>query len=65
MEDLYQIRDWKRITKNREKIIFDLFEKYISEEEAEYYKNCNCPSSIRIMYLDLRKFLNDLESKQN
>ena len=59
MKDLLEIKTWKRITKKREKILFDLFEKYISKEEAEYYRDCNCPGSIRTMYLDLKKFIHD------
>ncbi len=63
MEDLLQILEWKRLTKKRFDILLDLHAKYISKEEAEYYKNCDCPSAFRIMYLDLKKYIHDKITK--
>ena len=56
IEDLKKLYGWRTITKNRIDILIKLYDYFIGGEESKSYKNCKCDSSLRIMFLDLKKY---------
>jgi hypothetical protein len=59
MIELDKFNKWKSITNNRVPLLIELYDYYIKGDETKSYEICKCPSSIRIMWLELKKYCNE------
>lgn len=57
IEDLKKLYGWRTITKNRIETLIKLYDFYIKGNESQIWKTCKCDSSLRIMFLDLKKYV--------
>jgi len=57
IEDLKKLYGWKTITKNRIETLIKLYDFYIKGNESQIWKTCKCDKRLRIMFLDLKKYV--------
>jgi len=58
-ERLKKLYKWKNVTPKRIDELLEVYRHFIDEGEDKIYLECRCPSSLRIMMFDLKKYVID------
>lgn len=56
---LKKLYKWRNVTDKRIDEVLELYRHFINKGEDKIYLECRCPSSLRIMMFDLKKYIVD------
>lgn len=52
-----EIMKWRNITPRRIEKLLKYHKEVFGDEQVNYYKSCKCPAALKIMLIDLKKYI--------